>query len=471
MSVRRNGEMGWRTFKAPAKPVEAAKPQPPSSEKESIVADEPTPQEPNKSLEAAQQAKPVRVGKTLTPPSNAPQLKTPPLPPRASGPANVAKMLSPAARQQAAKQVVINDAFGHDVAFSMAFIGAGQGGGRMADAFYNLGYRRVAVFNTTESDFHGINEAIPKFSLDIGGAAKDAAWAKAQLKGRTEEIWDLLTRAWGNTIDYGMVCVGLGGGSGSGTASSLVQIARKYLESKGRPPRVGAIVSLPPVSEGQQVAKNAVNAFKELLHLKVSPLIIVDNARIQDVYRPAMSKLYGTANELVSSLLHLFNTLAAAKSEHVTFDRSELGQLLDGGIVVMGSADIEIGRVESPADISTCIREQFEDSVLAQVDPRTGKKGACIFVADSTVLDTYSREYFDAGFTQLDRTIGQESGGDTVIHPGVYPGDPESQQGLQCYTMISELAPPHQRLSELAKKAGLDPQSTPATMAKFLGVD
>ena len=55
-----------------------------------------------------------------TPPS------TPVLPPGVSvvDVSNVASVVSPQAHQQAAKQVVINDSHGYDVAFNMAFLGA-----------------------------------------------------------------------------------------------------------------------------------------------------------------------------------------------------------------------------------------------------------------------------------------------------------------------------------------------------------
>ena len=407
-----------------------------------------------KSLDAAR-SKPVKVGTGLTP--------------KKKSVGNVAAALSPKAHKPASKPVVISDAFDHDTAFHMAFIGAGQGGSRIANSFWGLGYRRVGIFNTTDSDFEGIEDEIPKLSLDIGGAAKDMQFARQALDGRDEEVWDLMQRSWGNTLDCALVCVGLGGGSGSGCSLPLVRLARKYMEAKQCPPRVGAIVSLPSIDEGQQVARNAVVAFKELLVDKVSPILIIDNDRVHALYEPPMSQLLPKSNELVSQLLHLFNTLAASKSEHITFDRSEFAQLLDGGIVVMGSADIPVDEINSPADVSTQIREQLADSVLAEVDLRRGRKAACVFVASKEVLDTFGKDYFAAGFTQLNRIVGaaHPEGTQTVIHRGLYRGDGD---GLQCYTMISELDPPYQKLQVLAKIAGLH-LGQGSSIAKYLGVD
>lgn len=388
-----------------------------------------------------------------------------PTPPKKPGIGNIAAGISPASRKPAAFETpTIDDKFdGYDVAFDFAFIGAGQGGGRIADAFHRLGYRRVAVFNTTQQDFADISDGVAKHSLEVGGASKNPDFAKKALAGRKEEVRDLMTRAWGSKLEYALVCVGLGGGTGSGSAGTLVDMARQYMKDHGQEERVGAVVSLPPATEGYQVAKNAVNGFRELTELGVSPLIVIDNARIDQLYKPAMSQRNAVANETITQLFHLFNQLAAIHSPYVTFDRSELAQLLDSGLVVFGAADIPTDTLQSPADVSTAIRENLSQTVLADVDLSTGKKAACLFVGSHEVLDSLPMEYFDAGFTQMDRTMGEGS----VVHRGVYLGQGD---GLQAYTMVSDLAIPRDRLKELAAKGGLTGQGG-GSIASYLGVD
>lgn len=392
---------------------------------------------------------------------------TPPVPAPASfngvDIGNVAASLDPRSHVQASQQVVVNDAFGYDVAFNMAFIGSGQGGARLASSFYGLGYRRVALFNTAESDFQGLPEEINRHTLEIGGAAKDARFAEQAISGREEEVWDLLQRSWGNDMDYGLVCVGLGGGTGSGTSGKIVEIARQYMESKGKAPRVGAIVSIPSYTEGQQVCRNAVTAFQKLMELKVSPIILIDNARIHQLYKPGMTQLFNVANSTVSQLFHLFNQLAAVHSPLITFDKSELAQLLDHGICVMGAASLQ--NITSPADISASIRDHLTNNVLAEVDLKKGTKGACLFVGDQNHLDNLSLDYFEAGFTQMNRTL---KGGTSVVHRGVYIG---SAPGLQAYAMISDLPPPVGTLARLAKEAQLTKSHLTGGLAQFLGVN
>lgn len=380
---------------------------------------------------------------------------------------NVAAAVASANKSTATKPARIDDAFDYEVAFRFAFLGAGQGGGRIANAFHELGYRRVAVFNTTDSDFNGLADSIQKLNLKTGGSAKDTELARRSLSGREEEVRDLLTKAWGADVDVAMICASLGGGTGSGTAPELVKIARQYLKDQGKPARVGAIVSLPNRAEGFQVCRNAVNGFKALAEMGVSPLIVIDNARVEQVYQPSFTRVFPTANQTVSQYLHLFNQLAAVHSDFITFDKSEFAQLLDSGLVVMGTSDIQ--KIDSPADISSAIRDQLSASVLASVDLTTGSTAACLFVGSQNVLDKFTTAFFDAGFTQLNRTLatGKPEGTRTVVHRGVYLG---ADEGLQAYVMVGGLALPLALLGDLAKEGGITAGNGSGRLAEYLGV-
>ena len=415
-----------------------------------------------------------------------PKLAVPKLTPPASRPTSaltgsVARSLAPKQDEQAKQVMVVEDDWGKDeagqpvkldIAYKFAFIGTGQGGGNLAASFWRLGYRRVGIINTSDTDFGDIEKEmpdLPKLSFKIGGAAKDMELARTQFMARSEEVWDLLVRAWGSDPEYIFVCAGLGGGTGSGTVVPLINLARKYMEARGKPPKVGVLVSFPQIDEGQKICRNAVQGFREILEAKASPVLIIDNARINTVYKPGLLKLYGKANEVVSGLLHVFNNLAATRSTLTSFDQAELAQLLDGGVCMLASADIDAPH--SPADISTAIREKLANSVLAACDLRRGRKAGCLFVADEETLNRLPSDYFAAGFTQLDRILGSgytdRDKNPPVVHRGVYVG---SEPGIQCYVMISELEPPIIRMSEMAKVAGLDVKGVTSALAQYLGI-
>ena len=57
-------------------------------------------------------------------------------------------------------------------AFKFAFIGAGQGGSRIAESFHKLGYRKIGIVNTAQQDLNSINVE-NKLCIGSGGAGKD----------------------------------------------------------------------------------------------------------------------------------------------------------------------------------------------------------------------------------------------------------------------------------------------------------
>lgn len=373
------------------------------------------------------------------------------------------ELTNPASVSRAEKQVAfIPDEFDFEPVLNMAFLGAGQCGGRIAQAFWNLGFKRVCAFNLTPSDFKDLPSGILRHTLQVGGAAKDAAFAAGHLEHCEEDIWDLLTRAWGKDVDYGLITAGLGGGSGSGSAPGLVRIARKYLERQGRPPRVGAVVSLPKVSEGQQVCRNALGALKQLIELKASPLILVDNARVDDNWEPSVLKLFPLANALVSKSLYVFLRVCQADNATMQFDKAELCDVLDAGIVVASVSSVKTSQLTSPADISSAIRDKFVNSMLAEVNLKTATRGACVFLGNEALLGTTPLKYFEAGFDYVKRMIRSEG----VLHRGLFT-DPTPD--LQVVAMVSGVELPRKKMAEMIKEAGLHSLRMPH--AEFLGVD
>lgn len=347
------------------------------------------------------------------------------------------------------KQHDVLDRFDYDVAFNMAFVGVGQGGGRVAETFYKLGYGRVGAINTDHADLEGITNEIPKLDLRTGGAGKDPAKGRAAVNAQDEAVYDLLTRAVGKTPDYILVCAGLGGGTGSGAAARIIQIARKYMEERGRDPkRVGAIVSLPHHAEGQTPSRNAVRAFNEIYRLAVTPLFIIDNKRIEELFpgKAGVLGFYALANNQVAKMFHLFNRLAAQKSDVTTFDRADFATLLDSGICVFGASPV--AKYDSPADISQAVREQLGQTILADVNLKAGRKAGCIFVGSEDILNQVPMDFFDGGFSMLTRLLADGS----VVHRGIYAG---SSPDLRCYTMLSDLPPPAERLRKLATEGGV----------------
>jgi cell division GTPase FtsZ len=343
----------------------------------------------------------------------------------------------------------IPDAFSYDTAFKFSFVGVGQAGGRLAEEFYRLGYRSVCAVNTAVSDLASIK--LPdanKLDLGGGGAGKDPSIAAAAAAGQDEPLYDLFKTCLGDDIDYAIICLGAGGGTGAGAWSKVHEVLQRYLDETKRPVRIGVIVALPKNGEGNKPAKNAFDTMKGLDQAKLSPTVIVDNERINQIFRKLpIAKFWPTCNAQICSLFHLFNRIAAQDSPHTSFDRQDLAKLLDSGTVTFGATPIK--EYSTQADISRAVRQQLKANTLAAADLSTGKVAGCIFVCGKDAYENANSEILDHGFESLNRMLGE---GSTVFR-GVYPGNNEA---IRAYVMVGGLDFPADRMRELAKIAGID---------------
>lgn len=338
----------------------------------------------------------------------------------------------------------------------IAIVGSGQGGGRIANEFHKLGYRQVAAFNTTDQDFEGLSKKVPRLSLHIGGAAKNMELAHNALADRADEAWELIEGACEKDVDMGLVCACLGGGTGSGTAPFLVDMLRSYVTGG----RVGAVVSLPDPGEGYQVSRNAVLSFRKLVDMKVSPLIVMDNVKIRSLYEVSIAKLFKTANEAVTQLLHLFITAAGQPSPHKSLDSAELLSVLDAGIVSMGSTEIDEADLDQP--LSLDIAYELQENLLADVPLSDVTHLALAVFGSETAFDVMPADAFVNTEKDLIEAVNP-----AIAHTGMYPGTDPS---VQYHVMVSGPGRPEHALSALAKKGGLHEPGGHSKMADYLGV-
>ena len=339
-------------------------------------------------------------------------------------------------------------------AVQMAFVGVGQGGGRIAQSFHDLGYRRVCAINTTQQDLSSLT--IPDqliIGKNRGGAGKDPEQGKLAAKESYEEIMDLLMRSWGDGADQLMLCVGCGGGSGTGSWPVLVRAMREFADStnieKPVEKHIGVIMTMPKRSEGSRVQHNALVALRQAVELveakKISTLIIVDNAKIHDLYPDLpVKKFWPVANQNFAAILHTFNLLAAKDSQYNTFDRQDFKSVIRNGIMIFGMTRVE--EWDHKEDISKAVRQNLTGSLLADgFDLSKANMAGAIVVAHDDVLEEVPMSNIDYAFASLGRALGNDG---ITLHSGIYEWN---KPGMMAFTIISGLAPPQSRLDELEK--------------------
>jgi cell division protein FtsZ len=337
-------------------------------------------------------------------------------------------------------------------AIKMAFLGTGQGGGRIAEAFYGLGYRRIVAVNTTEQDLASLSfPAKMVIGNDRGGAGKDPEEGRKAAMESYEDVMDLLMRTWGEGVEQMYVCVGGGGGSGTGSWPVLLDAVREYAKSTNveKPffKHLGVIMTLPKRSEGSRVQRNARiaidHALEQLEAGKIFSLVIVDNAKIHELF-PGLpvKKFWQVANHNFAAVLHTFNLLASQDSAYNSFDRADFRSMVRNGMMVFGMT--KLNQWKGREDISKAVRQNLKETLLADgFDLSKADMAGAIVLAHDDVLGEIPMENIDYAFNSLGRSLGNEG---ITLHSGIYES---KKPGMRVFTIISGLNAPRERLEEL----------------------
>jgi len=337
-----------------------------------------------------------------------------------------------------------------------AWIGTGQCGGRLVKSFYDMGYRKVIAVNTTHHDLDLLD--IPenqKYLMDIGkkGAGKELERGQKAIRQHQQEILHLARQTFGTAVDHIMVCFGAGGGTGSGSVLGLIEGAKKYARYIGlsNPNKnVGVVMTLPTVGEASSplVAENAHRVASELSQMasagEISPLIIVDNDKINKMY-PGMTvkDFWPTINNSFASLFDIFNRLSSLSSDYTTFDPVDYHSIMEaGGCAIMGLTKVD--QFKDKFALSESVKKNLEKPLLAAgFDLSTARLAGCIVVGGRKLMNNVKglQDNIDYAFDVL-----SEITGNATIHRGIYE---DNRDCVRVYTIIGGLESPTARLQEL----------------------
>jgi len=339
-------------------------------------------------------------------------------------------------------------------------IGAGQGGGRLAKAFYDIGYKKCVAFNTAQHDLADLD--LPdahKFFIDHygnNGAGKDQDKGEKAFEERRAEVLNKLRDMFGTNVNRVLICIGVAGGTGGGGVHVLVECAKKYLSLIGvdnAETKVGVLASLP--TNGECASKRvANNAYKRTVSLckaadkgEFSPLIIIDNEKIYKLYpKLTVKKFWPTLNNTVAGLFHVFNVLAGKDSAYTSFDPADYKTVMSArGCMILGLTSVK--KVDDKMSIATALKKNLERTLLAgEFDLKTADIAASLVVGSTDMYENVEglMSSIDYSFD----TLGTLTDGAT-IHRGIYE-DPNRAK-LSVYTMIAGLNKPEKRIEALKR--------------------
>ncbi len=331
---------------------------------------------------------------------------------------------------------------------NFGIIGSGQGGGRLADTFYKLGYDAVAL-NTAPQDLEFIelpasNKLLLNYS--IGGAAKSLEIGRDAANAFKEQITEIVNNQLADAQIF-IFCTSLGGGSGAGSTEVLVDI----LASLNKP--IIVLTILPMDSEDVQTKHNTLETLNKLAtfvrNKKIANLICVDNAKIETIYRDVnQMDFYQVANKAIVEPLDVFNCQSSRPSSVKGIDPMELSKLLiDGeGLTVYGS--FNISNYQEDTAIAEAVINNLNSNLLAGgFDIKQSKYVGFMLCASKNVWNKIPASSVNYANSMIADACGNPVG----IFKGVYEID-TSEDCVKVFSMFSGLGLPGARVEQLSKE-------------------
>ena len=319
-------------------------------------------------------------------------------------------------------------------------VGIGGGGANAVEAMIRAGMRGVdyVVVNT---DLHALRRSSARTKIAIGktmtsglGAGGDAALGETAARDGAE----LIGRALAGS-DLVVITAGLGGGTGSGAAPVVADIARQHGAL------TMAVVTKPFRFEGarrQQVAQNAAGILED----KADAVATVPNDRVRDVM-PAdvtVEDAFRSIDEVLRRSLGEIVALIAVPGR-INIDFADVRAVLEGGgaaVVGLGRAGGENRAAEATrsAMAATLLEARMEGarSILLNVSGSRKLKLAELDEVAKTVLATAGQDANVVFGMSLDSRLRDEvqvtliatgfdaaprADGSTTRSSGVEPGE------------------------------------------------
>ncbi|MCB0539865.1 MAG: cell division protein FtsZ, partial [Bacteroidetes bacterium] len=216
-------------------------------------------------------------------------------------------------------------------------IGVGGGGSNAVNYMYELGIRGVnyVVCNTDQQalDLSPVPNKIqlgPEMTRGLGAGSRPEIGAQATVES-TEEIKELLSK---NTRMV-FITAGMGGGTGTGGAPVVAQIARD----------MGiltvAIVTTPFSFEGRRKLTQADEGIEKLKE-NVDSIIIISNDKIREIYgNLTKSEAFSRADDILSIAAKSISEIITVPGE-INVDFADVQFVMsNSGVAIMGEAQAE----------------------------------------------------------------------------------------------------------------------------------
>lgn len=335
-----------------------------------------------------------------------------------------------------------------DKSLKIGVVGSGQAGSRLASEFYKKGYDAV-VLNTAEQDLKFIevpekNKLLLQYGL--GGAAKSLEIGSAAAQEHQEKIMQLVNNQLADAQVL-LFTTSLGGGSGAGSVEVLVDI----LSSTNKPLMV--LVVLPGESDDAQTKANALETLAKLTKYaqqkKVNNLIVVDNAKIEVLYKDvSQMDFFNVANRVIVEPLDVFNTMSMAPSNVKSLDPMELAKLFTDseGLSIYGEMSVS-NYTEDTALAEAIINNVSNNLLVSGFNIKQSKYVGFMVLANKNVWSKIPAVSVSYATSMINELCTSPLG----VFKGVYETD-DPTDAVKIYSFFGGLGLPETRISQLRQE-------------------
>lgn len=216
-------------------------------------------------------------------------------------------------------------------------IGVGGGGSNAVNHMYGLGIEGVE-FVVCNTDHQDLDRSPVKTKIQLGVSLTEGMGAGSMpIVGRNAavESADELKSLFDDQTKMLFITAGMGGGTGTGAAPVLAEIAREMgVLSVG-------IVTMPFLFEGKKRLKQAQEGIEEL-RKHVDTLLVINNDRLREMYgNLRMSDAFAQADDVLSTAARGIAEIIT-RTGYVNVDFQDVSTVMrDSGVAIMGRASAE----------------------------------------------------------------------------------------------------------------------------------
>lgn len=330
---------------------------------------------------------------------------------------------------------------------SFGFIGLGQCGGNIANAFAKSDYKVIAI-NTSSTDLDKL-ESISKnnkllVNLGVQGAGKNPEIGQEVIEEKYEEILHFVEQVFSPNKNLKIfVCVGLGGGTGTGIVGLMLPI----LIERGF--NVSLITTLPSKIESPKAQLVALNGFENISKVEgLGSILVIDNNKANFPF--GIREKYKIINSNIATRLNNANKLTI-KSSEMAFDAQDFLTLLNStGCIIFTTTKIkDIKLLKQPEYLAQIVRAALSSSIFADCVIEEAQGCAILFQLPKEGCSLLTEEALLKLQRELDNPF--------EVFTGIYENEKYIKQGT-LDIILSGLPYPIERLNSMQEN--LDKKSS-----------